>query len=73
MTCYHVLPPAGCTTIRIIATLSNMSGRLLVAVTSSIWMVDGWFRGLWYDYHGDYWISLIMMLTTLLMPILCML
>jgi hypothetical protein len=26
-----------------------------------------------YDYHGDYWISLIMMLTTLLMPILCML
>jgi hypothetical protein len=75
MTCQSGSSPAGCTPIRTVMTLSDMSDRLSLLPSHSmsycIWMV-GSKDGYGYDYHGYYWYTcLIMLLINLMMLVLC--
>jgi hypothetical protein len=68
--------PSYCISFRIAATLSDMSGRLSVAVISQ-YLLLYWWLGLedtdyGYVYHDDYYITLLMTLTSLLMFCLLM-
>jgi hypothetical protein len=76
MVCWSGSSPAWCTPIQIVATLSGMSVRLLIVVILYyvlLYWIDGLEDSYCYDYHGYYWLTLLMMLITLLMLVLCML
>jgi hypothetical protein len=65
MTCWSGSSAAGCILIRIIATLSDMSDRMSIAIISLYvgWLEDDYGYG--YIYHDDYCITLLVTLTSI--------